>query len=246
MLSCPLPWKRISALKAVYGVMVEQRDAEKKYRDGLYHRIQDICIQEVELRKDPAAVDAFCGVRFWSDKKHKPDPQKPEELLRHMFVYMCQHSPDGAKNASLYFCAVRALLASDLPRDHVAREIKRRGGIRRIADATRAESRKQAANAEPQPQEDMDESEDVSDGEDARGKSKATSSRQAAKQAADASAISATTPTKPLTLEVEMTESKLRELFGTAIGDCAMLTVERIADRRGGWKRFELVDLTIP
>lgn len=119
----PSPWK---VIQKTYS------EAAKNFRESKYECIQKICILEKELRDNESCLKKFCSDHFWKDKKG-PSPDQPEKLLGYMFKYMCGDSPDASKTASLYTRAARNIMKGKLPRENIAAEIKKRGGIRTLA-----------------------------------------------------------------------------------------------------------------
>lgn len=102
------------------------------YRYAKLLSIQKTCLLEKELRGDTGALEEFCTDDFWHDRRKRPSPDEPNKILHYLFLFVFDRIPNGNKKASDYKRAALKLLTGSLPREKIAEELKKRGGIRGV------------------------------------------------------------------------------------------------------------------
>lgn len=114
-------------------IQAEYNRISVNYRKGKYLCIQNVCILEQKMQEHAEWFESFCQHSFWEGKNKKPTSSNTSELLKFLFIFMCGDVPDGGKHASLYKRAAIKLLSGSLPRDEIAAELEKRGGIKVVA-----------------------------------------------------------------------------------------------------------------
>lgn len=108
-------------------------EAVGTYNQAKYDCIQEMCILEKKLRDNEALFSSFCKNRYWKGQKKKPSIDQPEDLLKHLLVYMCRDTRGAADKASLYKRAALNIMSGKVPREEIAAELEKRGGIKAVA-----------------------------------------------------------------------------------------------------------------
>jgi hypothetical protein len=110
-------------------LQAEVRDNLVNYRDAKLLSIQKTCLLEKELRGDTGALEEFCSDDFWDDRRKRPSPDEPDKILHYLFLFVFDRIPNGNKKASEYKRAALEVQTGNLPREKIAEELKKRGGI---------------------------------------------------------------------------------------------------------------------
>ncbi|SDY29942.1 hypothetical protein SAMN05444340_105210 [Citreimonas salinaria] len=113
----------------------------KEAKLGLRHEkliaLQDVAVVEKMMRDDPREEEWFVGDKFWVGRRRKPKIGKHHELLFYLLIFVFGGGRNADKNASLYHTSLQAVLLDGVPRNRIAVEIEKRGGIRAVAEAHR-------------------------------------------------------------------------------------------------------------
>ena len=110
-------------------LQAEVHDNHLNYQESKWLSTQKVCELEKNLREDANALAQFCSDDFWDDRNKCPSPEEPDKILHYLFLFVFDRIPGGHKKASCYKRAALKLLTGNLPREKIAEELKKRGGI---------------------------------------------------------------------------------------------------------------------
>ncbi|WSH65636.1 hypothetical protein U8Q05_03685 [Rhizobium ruizarguesonis] len=116
-----------------------------KHKSRLHREIAEACRIGVRLSKDRTLWKALVDAD-WKTQTRPPRKQQ-RDAVRHVLRFVFGGSPDGRKNASLYYRAVSVLLKDGIKSAAIFHELNKPGGLRALA-ARGAQLRKDQKYAE--------------------------------------------------------------------------------------------------
>ncbi|WBU55354.1 hypothetical protein [Paracoccus sp. SCSIO 75233] len=119
-------------IKALKRTRSEIKKLQYGYRDALRHTLQEAAVRELAIRNNMDDLKAFCELDHWQGKKSRPSVERPEELRLFILKFVFSWRKNTDKDASRYNKAIEALLVDNVPREEIAAELKKRGGIQRV------------------------------------------------------------------------------------------------------------------
>lgn len=119
-------------IKALKRTRSEIKKLQRGYRDALRYTLQEAAERELAIRHDPDELSAFCEMDHWQGKKSRPSVEQPDKLRLFILKFVFSWRPNTDKDASRYNKAIEALLVDNVPREEIAAELKKRGGIQRV------------------------------------------------------------------------------------------------------------------
>ncbi|MFV0383715.1 hypothetical protein [Paracoccus sp. (in: a-proteobacteria)] len=119
-------------VKALERTRSEIKRSYRGHQDALRHTLQEAAVRELAIRNDPDELSAFCEMDHWQGKKSRPSVEQPDKLRLFILKFVFSWRKNTDKDASRYNKAIEALLVDGVPREEIAAELKKRGGIQKV------------------------------------------------------------------------------------------------------------------
>ncbi|MDF3061662.1 MAG: hypothetical protein K0S06_1771 [Microvirga sp.] len=213
--------KATTPLEGLRGAQAEYEEANKQFRQRQREILQDTFASVVAALEDNES-QTFRDAEDFAE--YAGDESADIWFDAVAFVYKAK-TRAARQKASKHASALRLLYEEGVPADGIAAKIKERHGIQKLANEAAAGSHND---------EEEQEEENEGDEEDQKERKKEKEHKRTERSSG---AARGPRHVDDLTLHVEMSEERLQQVLGLAVGEKARLIVE-CTEIHKGWKRI--------